>query len=158
VIEGRTNAMKYLVTVAALLLATAGITVMAADGADLAANLRVVATGVKSDQGKIYIWVYDKQDDWLSDRYRTQKSVTVAGNRTDDAVTMELLLPAGEYALSVFQDVNDDGKLARNFIGIPKEPAGLSNNLRPRFGPPKYKDAKFAVTVGTLVEQKIALQ
>jgi uncharacterized protein (DUF2141 family) len=158
VIEGRTNAMKYLVTVAALLLATAGITVMAADGADLAANLRVVATGVKSDQGKIYIWVYDKQDDWLSDRYRTQKSVTVAGNRTDDAVTMELLLPAGEYALSVFQDVNDDGKLARNFIGIPKEPAGLSNNLRPRFGPPKYKDAKFNLTVGTLVEQKIALQ
>ncbi len=150
--------MKYLVTVAAALLATAGMTVMAADGADLAANLRVVATNVKSDQGKIYIWVYDQKDDWLSDRYRTQKSVTVAGNRTDDTVTMELLLPAGEYALSVFQDVNDDGKLARNFIGIPKEPAGLSNNLRPRFGPPKYKDAKFNLTVGTMVEQKIALQ
>jgi uncharacterized protein (DUF2141 family) len=150
--------MKYLVTVAAALLATAGMTVMAADGADLAANLRVVATNVKSDQGKIYIWVYDQKDDWLSDRYRTQKSVTVAGNRTDDTVTMELLLPAGEYALSVFQDVNDDGKLARNFIGIPKEPAGLSNNLRPRFGPPKYKDAKFNLTAGTLVEQKIALQ
>ena len=150
--------MKYLVTVFALLLAPAGMTVMAADSTDLAANLRVVATNVKSDQGKIYIWVYDKKDDWLSDRYRTQKSVTVAGNRTDDTVTTELLLPAGEYALSVFQDVNDDGKLARNFIGIPKEPAGLSNNLRPRFGPPKYKDAKFAVTVGTMVEQKIALQ
>jgi len=150
--------MKYLVTVVALLLAPAGMPVMAADSTDLAANLRVVATNVKSDQGKIYIWVYDKKDDWLSDRYRTQKSVTVAGNRTDDTVTTELLLPAGEYALSVFQDVNDDGKLARNFIGIPKEPAGLSNNLRPRFGPPKYKDAKFNLTVGAMVEQKIALQ
>jgi len=150
--------MKYLVTVVALLLAPAGMPVMAADSTDLAANLRVVATNVKSDQGKIYIWVYDKKDDWLSDRYRTQKTITVAGNRTDDAVTMELLLPAGEYALSVFQDVNDDGKLARNFIGIPKEPAGLSNNLRPRFGPPKYKDAKFNLTVGAMVEQKIALQ
>jgi len=150
--------MKYLVTVVALLLAPAGMPVMAADSTDLAANLRVVATNVKSDQGKIYLWVYDKKDDWLSDRYRTQKSVTVAGNRTDDTVTTELLLPAGEYALSVFQDVNDDGKLARNFIGIPKEPAGLSNNLRPRFGPPKYKDAKFNLTVGAMVEQKIALQ
>jgi uncharacterized protein (DUF2141 family) len=158
VIEGRSAAMKYLVTVVALLLAPAGMPVMAADSTDLAANLRVVATNVKSDQGKIYIWVYDKKDDWLSDRYRTQKSVTVAGNRTDDTVTTELLLPAGEYALSVFQDVNDDGKLARNFIGIPKEPAGLSNNLRPRFGPPKYKDAKFNLTVGAMVEQKIALQ
>ena len=155
--------MKYLVTAFALLLATAGTTIMAADGvqADFTqadANLRIVATNVKTDQGKLYVWVYDKKDDWLSDRYRTQKSIAVAGNRTNDTVTLELLLPAGEYALSIFQDVNDDGKLARNFIGLPKEPAGLSNNLRPRFGPPKYKDAKFEVTVGTVVEQKIQLQ
>ena len=146
---------QYLVTALALLTTS---TSMAAYGPDLGTNLRVIATGVKTDQGKLYIWVYDKKDDWLSDRYRTQKSVTVAGNRAGDTVTVELLLPAGEYALSIFQDVNDNGKLERNFIGIPKEPAGLSNNLRPRFGPPRFKDAKFAVTVTGLVEQKIALQ
>jgi uncharacterized protein (DUF2141 family) len=151
--------MKYLVTqpaVMAAVLATllAGTTALAAGEA----NLRVVATNVKTDQGKLYVWVYDKKDDWLSDRYRTQKSVPVAGNRQGDKVTVELLLPAGEYALSIFQDVNDDGKLERNFIGIPKEPAGLSNNLRPKFGPPKYKDAAFPVTVGALTEQKIELQ
>jgi uncharacterized protein (DUF2141 family) len=143
--------MKYLITLATLL---AGSTALAADDA----NLRVVATNVKSDQGKLYVWVYDKKDDWLSDRYRTQKSVAVAGNRQGDRMTVELLLPAGEYALSIFQDVNDDGKLERNFIGLPKEPAGLSNNLRPKFGPPKYKDAAFPVTVGTITEQKIELQ
>ena len=143
--------MRYLLAAAALLT---GTTALAAGDA----NLRVVATNLKSDQGKVYVWVYDKKDDWLSDRYRTQKSVPVAGNRQGDRVTVELLLPAGEYALSIFQDVNDDGKLERNFIGLPKEPAGLSNNLRPKFGPPKYKDAVFAVTVGTLTEQKIELQ
>lgn len=143
--------MKHLITIAALL---AGAAAMAADDV----NLRVVATNVKTDQGKLYVWVYDKKDDWLSDRYRTEKSVTVAGNRQGDRVTVELLLPAGEYALSIFQDVNDNGKLERNFIGIPKEPAGLSNNLRPRFGPPKYKDATFPVVVGTVAEQKIELQ
>lgn len=143
--------MKILIILAALL---AGNAALAAD----AANLRVVATNVKSDQGKLFVWVYDKKDDWLSDRYRTQKSVPVAGNRQGDKVTIELLLPAGEYALSIFQDVNDDGKLERNFIGIPKEPAGLSNNLRPKFGPPKYKDARFLVTVGAVTEQKIELQ
>jgi len=143
--------MKHLITIAALL---AGAAAMAADDV----NLRVVATNVKTDQGKLYVWVYDKKDDWLSDRYRTQKSVAVAGNRQDDKVTVDLLLPAGEYALSIFQDVNDDGKLERNFIGLPKEPAGLSNNLRPKFGPPKYKDAAFPVVVGTVTEQKIELQ
>lgn len=139
-------------------LAMVAMAAMAAYGPDLGTNLRVIATGVKSDQGKLYVWVYDKKDDWLSDRYRTQKSIAVAGNRTGDTVAVELLLPAGEYALSIFQDVNDDGKLERNFLGIPKEPAGLSNNLRPRFGRPKYKDAKFEVTVTALVEQKIVLR
>lgn len=143
--------MKYLLTAATLLLASSA---MAAE----TNNLRVVATNVKTDQGKIYVWVYDKKDDWLSDRYRTQKFVTVAGNRQGDKVTLELLLPAGEYALSIFQDVNDDGKLERNFIGLPKEPAGLSNNLRPKFGPPKYKDARFVLTTGAVTEQKIELQ
>jgi len=136
---------------AALLLGSAAAM---ADGP----NLRVVATNVKSDEGKVYVWVYDKKDDWLSDRYRTQKSVEVAGNRARDRITIELLLPAGEYALSVFQDVNDNGKLESNFIGIPREPAGLSNNVRPRFGPPKYKDAVFTVAVGTVTEQKIELR
>lgn len=120
------------------------------------ANLRIVVGNVKTDQGSIIVWVYDKPDDWLSDRYRTQKSVAVAGHRVDGTVTLELKLPAGEYALSVFQDVNDDGKLARNFIGMPKEPAGLSNNAVPRFGPPRYKDAKFTIGAGP-VEQRIAL-
>lgn len=120
-------------------------------------TLRVVATNVKSDQGSIVVWVYDDADKWLGDGWRTQKVTSVAGNRKDDSVSVELDLPPGEYALSVFQDLENDGKLARNFIGIPKEPAGLSNNLRPKFGPPRFKDAKF--TIGdALVEQRIELR
>ena len=150
--------MKHLSAITTLLIGS----VVGSGASSVAAaetfNLRVIATNLKTDQGKLYVWVYDKKDDWLSDRYRTQKSVTVAGNRDGDKLTVELLLPAGEYALSIFQDVDDDGKLARNFIGIPKEPAGLSNNVRPRFGPPKYKDAKFTVAVGVVTEQKISLE
>jgi uncharacterized protein (DUF2141 family) len=128
-------------------------TVSAADNA----NLRVIATNVQSDKGQIVVWVYDKKDDWLSDRYRTVKSVKVAGNRAGDSVVVELLLPPGEYALSVFQDLDDDTKLKSNFMGIPKEPAALSNNARPKFGPPKYKDAAFTIGKDP-VEQKLALQ
>jgi uncharacterized protein (DUF2141 family) len=119
-------------------------------------KLTVVAGNVESDKGNIVVWVYDKSADWLSDRILTSKTMPVAGNRVGDTVTVELALPAGEYALSVFQDINADGKLARNFIGIPKEPAGLSNNAVPRFGPPKYKDALFRVE-STPVEQRIKL-
>lgn len=120
-------------------------------------NLRVTATNLQSDEGSFIVWVYDNPDSWLSDRWRTQKILRIAGNRADDAISVELTLPPGEYALSVFQDLNDDGKLERNFIGLPKEPAGLSNNLRPKFGPPKFEDAKFTVS-DVPAEQRIELR
>lgn len=119
-------------------------------------TLRVTATNVASDAGSFIVWVYDDAEAWLGDGWRTRKVVKVAGQRAGDAITVEIPLPAGEYALSVFHDVDDDGKLERNFLGLPKEPAGLSNNLRPKFGPPRWKDAKFAVGDGVTV-QEIAL-
>lgn len=120
-------------------------------------NLRIVVTNVASDKGSLIVWVYDKAEDWRSDRFRTQKSVVVAGHRTGDAVTIDLKLPAGEYAYSVFQDINDNGKLERNLFGHAKEPIALSNNLGWRFLPDSYKRAKF--TLGTaLLEQRIKLR
>jgi len=120
-------------------------------------SVRIAVTNVKSDAGSVVISVYDSADNWLSERWRTRKIITVAGHRAGDAITAELQLPPGEYAISVFQDLDNDGKLARNFLHIPKEPAGLSNNVIPKFGPPRFKDAKF--TVGdTLVEQNIQLR
>jgi uncharacterized protein (DUF2141 family) len=125
---------------------------LAADG-----TVRITATHVKADSGSVVFSVYDNSDTWLGDGWRTRKVIPVVGHRIDDSVTVELLLPPGEYAVSVFLDLDGDEKLARNFFGIPTEPAGLSNNVRPRFGPPRFKDAKF--TVGnTLVEQSIELR
>jgi uncharacterized protein (DUF2141 family) len=52
-------------------------------------------------------------------------------------------IPAGEYAIKVFHDVNGDGELATNFLGIPVEPYGISNDARGLFGLPDYKEAAF---------------
>ena len=51
-------------------------------------------------------------------------------------------VPPGEYALLVYYDENENGRIDRNFIGIPKEPLGFSNRYRPK-GPPAYKRAAF---------------
>ena len=53
-------------------------------------------------------------------------------------------LPYGEnYTIAIFHDVNDNGKMDKNFVGVPKEPYGFSNNARSKWGPPKYEIAKF---------------
>ena len=53
-------------------------------------------------------------------------------------------LPKGDYAVVVFHDKNADGK-CNKFIGIPTEAYGFSNNIKPRFSAPDYRDCKFAL-------------
>lgn len=51
-------------------------------------------------------------------------------------------LPEGEFAVSIFQDENTDGECNTNLLGFPKENYGFSNNYRPRFRAPLFKDCK----------------
>jgi uncharacterized protein (DUF2141 family) len=52
-------------------------------------------------------------------------------------------LAPGEYALVTFHDENNNGQFDRDALGLPKEEYGFSNNLKPEFEPPKFKDAAF---------------
>ncbi len=54
-------------------------------------------------------------------------------------------IPSGEYALLVYFDENNNGQIDRNFIGIPVEPLGFSNNYQPK-GPPSYSRAAFVLS------------
>ena len=53
-------------------------------------------------------------------------------------------VPAGDVALLVYVDENNNGVMDKNFIGIPKEPLGISNNYRPK-GPPAFSRASFPI-------------
>ena len=57
-------------------------------------------------------------------------------------------LAQGEYALAIYQDLNENGKLDRKKFGIPAEPFAFSNNALRRFGPPYFEQAKFSVGKG----------
>ena len=39
----------------------------------------------------------------------------------------------------------------KNWMGIPKEPYGFSNNVMGRMGPPDFEDASFEVSADTEV-------
>lgn len=52
-------------------------------------------------------------------------------------------LTEGTYAVSTFHDANSNSKLDTNFLGIPKEKYGFSNNASRPFGPPTFAEAGF---------------
>jgi uncharacterized protein (DUF2141 family) len=62
----------------------------------------------------------------------------------------------GTYAISVFHDENSNGKLDTNFMGIPREGVGASNNAKGHLGPPKFAAAAFQFKGGRL-EMKITM-
>ena len=59
------------------------------------------------------------------------------------------ILPNGEYAIAVFVDVNGNKKIDKNFLGIPKEQYGFSNNAMGRMSAPTFEQAKFTVKGST---------
>jgi uncharacterized protein (DUF2141 family) len=55
-------------------------------------------------------------------------------------------LPAGVYAVSVFHDENMNQKLDKNFVGVPKEGYGASNDPKKKMGPPSFEETKFQLS------------
>lgn len=66
-------------------------------------------------------------------------------------------VPPGEYALLVFRDQNGNGRLDRNFLGIPREPLGFSEGYRPK-GPPVFARASFRVQAGEVKTISVSLK
>jgi uncharacterized protein (DUF2141 family) len=59
-------------------------------------------------------------------------------------------IPSGTYALVVLHDENMNGKVDANWIGIPKEGYGFSNDAKASFSAPSFKDASFVYDGQTL--------
>ena len=109
------------------------------------ATLTVIISDVRSDIGVLNIGIYDNKNDWLGSSTVQKRSLTVLEHNVGGVVTTSFEVEPGEYAISVHHDDNDNGKMDTNFIGIPKEPTGLSNGAVPKFGPPKYKHAAYLI-------------
>lgn len=103
-------------------------------------SVTVHISEVNEVQGYMMIAVYDSAEHFLSKELVAGAKVEVS---TETVVYEFPDLPFGKYAISVYHDVDSDGRLDTNFIGIPKEPYGFSNNDMGLFGAPSYDRAVF---------------
>lgn len=72
---------------------------------------------------------------------------TVTHKMEEGAVCRIQDVPPGQYAIVAYYDANANGRMDRNFIGIPSEPVGFSNGYRPK-GPPQFTRAAFVLVEG----------
>ncbi|KQN79558.1 hypothetical protein ASF04_03515 [Duganella sp. Leaf61] len=110
-------------------------------GSASAASVEVKVSGVAGGKGKINAAVCDKEH-FLKDCTYSGSAPAQAGQTT---VTIDNV-PKGTWAVLVYQDENQNNKLDRNFIGVPKENYAFSRDARGKFGPPDFTDA--AIEIG----------
>ena len=127
-------------------LSLAGALLLAHVAAFADTNVNIEVRGVSSPEGAIVVRLYDSKKKWLKDAAH-ETSVELVADDTGDVVNIPMSVPPGDYAVHVYHDLDANGKMKANFIGIPKEPTGVSNDAKGKMGPPKFKDA--VLTVGT---------
>ncbi|HLV40259.1 DUF2141 domain-containing protein [Xanthomarina sp.] len=106
-------------------------------------QLTINIQNIKSFQGEIIVGVFNSEKGFLEDN-AVFKEYRIPANKTTEQLIITDL-PHGDYAISLYHDKNSDNICNLNFIGIPKEPYGFSNNFKPRFSAPKFKDCKFSL-------------
>jgi len=102
---------------------------------------------ITKTKGVIMIALYNS-----AESYKSDKNVF---NGQKVAVTKDTLVvnfgdvPAGDYAIKLYQDENENGVIDKNVTGMPTEGYGFSNNGG-AMGQPSFDEAKFSVTDKTI--------
>jgi uncharacterized protein (DUF2141 family) len=108
-----------------------------------AADLTLEIKQVEKSEGQLLIAVWDSAEGFLKAeaiRYRGR----IEAKEGTVTYTLSGMEP-GDYAVSVFHDIDSDGKLKKNFMGAPTEPLGMSRDAKGVFGPPAFEDAVFTL-------------
>jgi len=106
------------------------------------APLEIDLTGLRNEKGHVLVSLFRADVGFPDDPTKAIQKQRVAINK-DKAVVKFDSIPNGVYAVAVLHDEDDDMKMDKNFVGIPKEGYGFSNNAIRLTGPPSFKEASF---------------
>jgi uncharacterized protein (DUF2141 family) len=99
-------------------------------------TLSVRITGLRNTNGKVSLTLY-------RDSKPIETRVVAIDGATLSATTVFGNMPQGVYAVYVFHDENLNGKMDSNFVGMPVEGYGMSNNPKKRMGRPGFDETNF---------------
>lgn len=94
-------------------------------------KLTIYFNNLSSNKGKIMLLIQDENENDVS------KLVVNIDNKSSK---ITIYLPKGKYGVVAFHDLNNNEKLDTNFIGIPTEPYGFSNDARAMLSKPDFEE------------------
>jgi len=111
---------------------------------DNTGNIEVIITGFRNSSGKAGVNLFSQNIGFPGKHEFADKYLFTDIEQNACKLVFESV-PYGSYAISVFHDENMNDKVDVTFIGMPKEGVAVSNNVKYRFAPPKFKDSVFVL-------------
>lgn len=100
--------------------------------------------GFENNSGKCTVYLFKEKKGFPTDFKYAVASTT--GAIVNGKCTISLNnIDFGTYAIVAHHDENGNNKLDKNFIGMPKEGVGTSNNAKSSFGPPSFSDSRIMI-------------
>ena len=112
---------------------------------NFSSNLTVEIDGVSDRKGQICFSLFSSSRGFPNSGDDAVDKQCTKITQTPPRITFNNL-PPSTYAVAVFWDDNSDGKLNRNFLGVPTEKFGFSSNPVVRTGPPKFGESAVLVS------------
>ncbi len=121
-----------------------------------AETLTITIADIRESEGRLMIQVANSEKGFeFSEDSAAPQPVAISQLAEAGEMTFEVTLPPGIYGARVLHDLNGNGEMDSNFVGMPKEPWAFSNNATGRLGPAKWQDAKFEISGDTAVEIRL---
>jgi uncharacterized protein (DUF2141 family) len=110
-------------------------------------SMQLSVSGIEHVRGNLMIAIFDSEANFPADDKAIQRLVIPVTSKTQ-LIQLNGLVKGKHYAIALYHDENNNGKLDKNFLGIPTERYGFSNDARGTFGPPSWSEAKFLFQAG----------
>lgn len=111
------------ITIGILILFMIGMPIYTEDS-NIDFNVSLKITNIEPCKGKIFISIYDNAASFK----KKEPLKTISVQADEKEISINEKLPKGEYVFFAYHDSNENEKLDRNFLGMPKEPVGYSNH------------------------------
>lgn len=115
-----------------------------------AQTLNVEINKVKSNKGKILLSLYNAEKGFPYESTSCIKIFTLQP-KAGKVVLTTSEIPTGVYAIALFHDADENGKLSTNMLGMPKEGYAFSNDASGFLGLPSFKSASFRFQSDTTI-------
>jgi uncharacterized protein (DUF2141 family) len=136
--------LKKIICAFGIFTATALALKVAPVSAAYSGSLEVKFNGINSSKGQICLNLFNGQTGFPDGG---KGSALIAAKCTPIIKGVAKLtftnLPYGNYAISAIHDTNGDTRLNSNFLGMPTEGVGFSNNVVVKTAAPSFNDAQF---------------